>query len=449
MPEEDPKADAPPVARRLDWGPTGIGTSTTRIAPARGVCAEERSSASGGAQQEQEKPDVSKPGPPADGGVLVWGEPRLNRMDAAAVTAAMSRQAERAETVVPGRSRLLYPVRWQSPYPDGNRYADLFERCTIEWLTRFGLIVNAEDLQTIKEFECGLYGGLSSPTSNLRDGLLITQFVSLWLYFDDRIIEDSTVFDIDDPVGTRTTKAAAGGPAAFVNAWNDLCDRLRRTQSEAWMQRLGKSLKAWIENSRRESRNAKIYQRTGALPSFETMLAIRTVSIGMYPTFYLIEMAEGFELPESVHEHQTVVELKRLASRLVGYGNDIGGLAKDLAGKWPNLVLAMKEERGIPMEDAFDEVVRMYNTEVVRLSMPSRRSFPPGGLTSTYRSGNGFRPCAAACSASRGGSPSLPATRNGGRPLATGRSPHRSSSSRPPGPRPATGRSFRRFARRG
>jgi hypothetical protein len=292
---------------------------------------------------------------------LLGGPTGLGTSQARLVAA---KRPQAAEPAAPGRSRLLYPVHWQSPYPQGNRYTDLLERGTIEWLTRFGLITTPEDAQTIQEFECGLYGGLSSPASNLRDGLILTEFVSLWLYFDDRVIEDSEAWSLEDPVAFTGTQPAFKGPSGFLNAWNDLCDRMRRTQSEEWMTRLGESLKAWIGNAKRETENARVYQQSGALPPFETMLDIRTVSIGMYPTFYLIEMAEGWELPRSVHESEAIRDLKRLASRLVGYGNDVGGLAKDLAGRWPNLVVALKEERGLSLEEAFDQVTRMHNREV-------------------------------------------------------------------------------------
>jgi hypothetical protein len=167
--------------------------------------------------------------------------------------AALASGEPAPEIVTAGRSRLLYPSHWQSPYLKGNRYADLFERCTIEWLTRFGLIATPDDAQTIKEFECGLYGGLSSPGSSLRDGLLITQFVSLWLFFDDRVIEDSSAWSLDDLVSSMVKPDLVDSSNGFLNAWKDLCERLRRTQSEGWMARLGASLRAWIENAQLES----------------------------------------------------------------------------------------------------------------------------------------------------------------------------------------------------
>jgi hypothetical protein len=110
--------------------------------------------------------------------------------------------------------------------------------------------------------------------------------------------------------------------------------------------------------------NAARYEAGEALPPFETMLDIRTVSIGMYPTFHLIEMAEGLELPEDFNEEPHIVELKRLASRLVGYGNDLGGFAKDVHGHWPNLVNALKAQTASTTPQAFRAVVDMHNAEV-------------------------------------------------------------------------------------
>jgi len=84
----------------------------------------------------------------------------------------------------------------------------------------------------------------------------------------------------------------------------------------------------------------------------------------MFPTFHLIEYAEGFELPDELHAHPAVVELKRLASRLVGMGNDLGGLAKDIRNRWLNLVLVDAERSALPIADAFARVVAIHNHDV-------------------------------------------------------------------------------------
>ena len=105
--------------------------------------------------------------------------------------------------------------------------------------------------------------------------------------------------------------------------------------------------------------------RSGAwCPDIETLFDCRTISIGMFPTFYLIEFTEGFELDDRVHDHPTIVALKRLASRLVGMGNDLGGLAKDIENDWLNLVLVFERRFSLTLEGAFERLVSIHNEEV-------------------------------------------------------------------------------------
>jgi terpene synthase-like protein len=268
------------------------------------------------------------------------------------------------ERLTPHKFRLLFPDHWQSPYPGGNVYLDAFERGTIDWLRSFGMLRDERDSEIIKKFSCGKYGGYSSPRASFRDGLLITEFVSLWLFWDDCVVEQGTRWSIDDMVSAMGDESTLRGDDGFMNAWHDLCVRLRQTQSATWMVRLCSEMQAWMENAKIETQNAQKYKRSGIMPDFDTMLDIRTVSIGMYPTFHLIEMTEGFELPANFHEHGIVKEMKRLASRLVGIGNDLGGLAKDLANGWPNLITALRQQANISLVDAFCRIVDMNNADV-------------------------------------------------------------------------------------
>jgi hypothetical protein len=123
-------------------------------------------------------------------------------------------------------------------------------------------------------------------------------------------------------------------------------------------------MEAWMRNAKLETENARRYRQSNVSTAFETMLNIRTISIGMYPTFHLIEMTEGVELPEGFHHHPVVVEMKRVASRLVSFGNDLGGLAKDIAGDWPNLVTTLQAELQVSIEDAFRVIVDMHNADI-------------------------------------------------------------------------------------
>ena len=279
------------------------------------------------------------------------------------VAALHRREAANLPALTPHRFRLLFPTSWEPPFPEGNRYSPLLENLTLEWLQRFGLATTEREVEVVRQFDCGRYGGYSSPCSSFRDVLLITQFISLWLFWDDEMVEQGIGWSIQDFV-TAMEGAPSRDENGFAQAWRDLSERLRRTQSGRWMRRLLADMEDWMRLAKVDTSSGQGLLAEGVMPRFEEMLAIRTVNIGMYPTFHLLEMAEGFELPDHVFEDEDVRELKRLSSRLVAFGNELGGLGKDVANGWPNLALALQHERDMTIEDAVAAVVEMHNADV-------------------------------------------------------------------------------------
>ncbi len=229
----------------------------------------------------------------------------------------------RRSVVVPARFQLRFPPTWRAS-PVQNRYADAIERQTLCWLASHGIGTSADERDKLEKFQCGMYGGYSLPLADYHTGLLVTEFISLWLFWDDAQVEEDFGWTVDSVVAALTGPTASP-PSRYVAAWADLGARLRATQSERWLVRLGATMRQWLDNARAETAMAKAYRDRGACPEVAALFDCRTISIGMFPTFHLIEYAEGFELPDELHAHAAVVELKRLASRLVGLGNDLGG----------------------------------------------------------------------------------------------------------------------------
>src|SRR5690606_26736073 len=107
----------------------------------------------------------------------------------------------------------------------------------------------------------------------------------------------------DDEIALALTSGAAGtDDSRYVAAWADIGRRLRRSRSASWLERLGVTMRQWMENAKVETGLARAFKRASC-PEFCTAFDCRTVSIGMYPTFHLIEHAEGRELPASFHDH--------------------------------------------------------------------------------------------------------------------------------------------------
>ena len=256
---------------------------------------------------------------------------------------------------------LRFPAGWRAD-PIQNRYAEVIERETLRWLAAQGIGLTAEERERLRKFDCGKDGGYSLPCANYATALLVTRFISLWLFWDDMQVERDAAFSIDDVV-RGLAEGSAPACNRYVAAWCDLGAQLRATQSPAWMRRLCLSMQHWLENARIETLLARELRTGGRQPDFDRLLMCRTVSIGMFPTFYLLELSEGLELDAAVHEHASVLALKTLASRLVGIGNDIQGLAKDIHHNWLNLVRSAQDDLSI--ERALAEVAALHNRSVL------------------------------------------------------------------------------------
>lgn len=280
----------------------------------------------------------------------------------------------RMDVEVPASFELRFPRNWIAN-PVQNRYAMAIERETIAWLESYGIGLSQEEAAKLRTFNCGMYGGYSLPAANYQMGLLATQFLSLWLFWDDAQVEEED-FCIDAVIEALIKGVEPRESSRYLAAWADIGRRLRRTQSDTWFARLEETMRDWLENAKIETRLAKAFQRGTACPEFSAMFDCRTMSVGMIPTILLVELAEGIELDESFHQHETVVALKRLAARLVGMGNDLGGLAKDISNRWLNLVLVLMERSSMRIEDAFQQVIAIHNAEVeefdrLTLQLPS------------------------------------------------------------------------------
>lgn len=267
--------------------------------------------------------------------------------------------------------RLAFPAHWRAQ-PVLNPDEATLEAATVAWLATHGMGQNPAEREKLRKFECGKYGGYSLPKAPLPEALLVTEFISLWLFWDDVEVEDHTRWNIDDVV-----RALLGDDSLdrgrYVAAWAELGRRLGEARSAAWRARLAASMQEWLENAKVETALARRLRDQAEWPDLEAAFDCRTVSIGMYPTFYLIEHAAGFELPASFHEHPLVRTLKRTASRLVGMGNDLGGVAKDIFHGWLNLVLVFGHAFDLRVEEAFARVVDLHNREVLDFDLTAER----------------------------------------------------------------------------
>jgi len=265
---------------------------------------------------------------------------------------------------VPELFKLRFPAHWAAT-PRKSRLATAWERDTLQWLRSFGMGATSKEADRLRKFVCGDYGGCSFPLANYERGLLVTQYISLWLFWDDLQVESELAWDVSEFVAALEGRHALAGASRYVLAWADLGVRLRRSQSEEWLAQLCSTMRQWLDNAKHETAIAQAWARGLAAPSYAEALACRNVSIGMYPTFLLDEFAGGFELSASTRAHPSLQALRHTAAGLVGFGNDLGGIAKDLKSGWLNLVSILAAEDDERLDDAFARVVAQHNADVL------------------------------------------------------------------------------------
>ena len=228
-----------------------------------------------------------------------------------------------------------------------------------------GMGCTPEEESLLEKFCCGHFSGYALPYTNYAQYLTITQFLTLWLFWDDYEVETEERSSTRELSAAITGERLSPGASRYNIAWYELGRRLRLTQSRDWCARLGKTMHQWLVVSRIETERAHEQRRTGRAMDLDGYLARRIISIGMYPMFHLLEYTEGFELG-ALHDHPIVAGLEVLAARLVALGNDLMSLGKDMAHAWPNIVTVLSAQRGLSMREAFAQVVSMHQRDIKR-----------------------------------------------------------------------------------
>jgi hypothetical protein len=258
--------------------------------------------------------------------------------------------------------RIVFPDHWRA---GANVHTDAATEEAIAWMKAHGMGCTPEEEDLLQKFCCGHFSGYAVPYTNYGRYLIITEFLTLWLFWDDYEVETAERAATGELYAAITGERLPAGASRYITAWYELGRRLRLTQSRDWSARLGKTMHQWLAVSRIETERAREQQRSGRSMDLEGYLGRRVISIGMYPMFHLLEYTEGCELG-ALHAHPVVKALELLASRLVALDNDLLSLGKDMAHAWPNAVTVLSAHQGLPMREAFARVVAMHRRDVAR-----------------------------------------------------------------------------------
>ncbi len=266
-----------------------------------------------------------------------------------------------------------YPTAWLAPYLQ-NQFAGPIEAATFEWFERLGLTPTPELRARVRAMNVAGYAGCSLPMARYEDLYYYSRFITLWLLWDDQVVEKRTDGAVDEHL--RQVLAALAGQLLpedcedrYVRAWAELGQTLLHAgRSRHFIERVAASFHSWIEASLSEASLAHAVHRDPqaliARGRWAQVLETRVVTIGMFPTAQLLEHVGGFELPDEVLADPGVVRLTQLGSLLVALGNEVASAAKDLEGGWLNLVPAHMALHGGDLRTAYTALVDMHREAI-------------------------------------------------------------------------------------
>jgi epi-isozizaene synthase len=266
---------------------------------------------------------------------------------------------------------LLYPEEWKCELHPAAFGA---EARTEQWLEKLGLLKDPEGCEKFKHIHSHGYAGLSFPDADFESLVPIMEFLTLWFFYDDDMVEGR-----GDPEENRAVDAVMGRPDRYEGnnpyhrGWWELGRHFRSVMSERWNRRHGERFRDWLRAVKEEGRFAVGLREQGVLPSVEEFLFARCDNNGTIPTIDFVEYLRREELPDVLLKDPELSALERLASDVIAIVNDLHAYTKDRKNRWCNLVDCAAEQFGLSLEGAFERVAAMHNEHILKiLSMESR-----------------------------------------------------------------------------
>lgn len=238
-------------------------------------------------------------------------------------------------------------------------YSVTLEQEVIAWMCGLGLLNDREELDRVTHMDVGKYAGFSYPDGAYEDILLYAKYITLWLLWDDFVVEKHEdlkaasqalhrIFSSPEPL-------ASGEDNGYMLAWRAIASDLRgKNDSQAFFDRLADNMRIWIRTADLERRSVGI----AVNGSFGKYLNRRMITIGMIPTSQLLETCAHASLPDS----KTTRGMVRAACRIVGIANELASFSKDT--DWINLVNVYSQLHGCGVDEARVQLVDLHNRSV-------------------------------------------------------------------------------------
>ncbi|GGZ33836.1 terpene synthase family protein [Streptomyces poonensis] len=247
------------------------------------------------------------------------------------------------------------------------------ERRAEAWIRDSGMCASEEERAWAVATHSTDFYARFAPDAADDERLLAT---SLWVYwgfaFDDARCDSG-------PLSSRPAQfnALAGriqraveAPGAdldgerFAAPLQDIVRRFRALGTPSQVRRFAHAHRAWLSGAAWQIGN----QAVGRMPGPDEYLAMRLLASGGEPTFAMLELATGQEVPDGEMQRPAVRALTEMAVLVAALDNDRHSLRKeaerDLADQ--NVFTVLMQHRSLSLPEAVEEAVRLRDRVLLR-----------------------------------------------------------------------------------
>jgi len=251
------------------------------------------------------------------------------------------------------------------------------ETSTREWVQKFRLVSTDAPFQRFCSINYGWLGARFFPYASFEAACLGSHWIAWLFILDDEFDElpvgrepavlSQVCQKFIDILQTQESVTSDVAPTPLFLGLRDLQQRtLNMAPSPEWMQRFITSVRDYFAACIWESQN----RNCKVPPSLETYITMRQQAGAQALVVALMECLEEVVLPDRLLTHPRIQSLIVATENLTGWVNDILSVQKEIrAGDVYNLVLVLKHEYDVSLEQAISLAIDMHNQEMRRFVM--------------------------------------------------------------------------------
>ncbi|BCL26683.1 hypothetical protein GCM10017557_15420 [Streptomyces aurantiacus] len=239
------------------------------------------------------------------------------------------------------------------------------EKRAVEWIGASGMCASEREKAWVVATHSADFYARFTPAAEDDDRLLAA---TLWVYwgfgFDDVRCDSGPLsgrpaqFNALAGQVQRACETGLAEPAdRYARALQDVMRRFRSFAPPTQVTRFVHAHRAWLSGVAWQIGN----QAAGRMPALDEFLALRLLSAGGHPTFALLELATGAEVPDREMNRPAVLALTEMAIMVASLDNDRYSLHKELIRGHTdqNIYTVLMAGRSLSLQQAVDEANKL------------------------------------------------------------------------------------------